>query len=400
MKNSQQGPFQKRNSCGRIKFICFSLCLLGFLKASKEAFAAKIVGEKNCSVKIDAEFSQGDKLFVIGPPSEGGKKIAMIEVMRSKGGVSLGKVVKGNKHCGKMKGFEVVEGSKSSSGLKSTSESSGEASGKKSDKKSAHSAGNLKGKTVAADVMGTLPFSLWSSKGLYQNTQENLPTLNLLGFGLDLDLWPGVFVNKHSLLMQMFGIGLSYTSRFSYPEIEVAPPTESKDQTFGKISPSATTLLAEFMVRYPYLNGMLSTEARVGYISHALKVKLSSPGALSRSPLRDFNLSGYGFGLIQRVYLMELLRLNVGFVFPLTLSGVADNTSEKTKDKTAAYTEVVTKPAGLMFHASVDGYFGLLRGTFGVKYESFSMTVPILEGGELSVSQSFISPYLGLGILF
>ena len=386
-----------------------TFCSLLMSLSPARLWAAKIISEKACAVRIDAELEAGSKHFVLRGTGAAAKKVAQVEVLRSKNGASLGKVIKGNKLCGKLKGLELQaagaskvaggSGAKEPGASGSKSRISNANSAASSDANASSSSFASKGKTVAVDFGTSLMMSLWSTKGLYQNTQENLPTLSLLGFSLGLDLWPAAFVDRNSFLMQIFGLGVSYVSRFSYPDIQVDPPVESTNRTVGKISPSSSTMLIEGMLRYPYLQGMLVSEARVGYLSHSLKVKLTDQGALSRSPLRDVELSGIALGLKQRIFLIDMLRINFGFVFPLTLSGVADNTSEKTKEKSALYSEKVTSASGILGDFSVDGYFGMFKATLGLTYESFSLTVPLLEGGDHIVEQQFISPFLGIGVL-
>jgi hypothetical protein len=63
------------------------------------ALGAKIVAEKNCSVRLDGEFELGSKPFVLKKGDPKKAKIAQLEILKSKDGASLAKVIKGNKCC-------------------------------------------------------------------------------------------------------------------------------------------------------------------------------------------------------------------------------------------------------------------------------------------------------------
>lgn len=348
---------------------------------SREALAAKIVAEKNCSVRIDEELRPGQRVFVVREQGGKTRRVAVVQISRSGKGISLGKVVQGPRPCARLKGLSVQ-----------TAAGSPQAKG--------WGQGQAKGLSLlpALDADVQLQYVRFSGEGLHQRIGQGLPTLNLFGVALQIDAWPGLFVDRKSLLMQAFGLGVRYSLAQAIPEIDVSAPLEAPSQEPGKQQTTPSTLLVEVAGRYPYLDGKLATEVRLGYLIHELEHTLTTRGSLPRVPLRAVNYSGVTLGVKQRARFIEPVRVNVGVTLPVMLSGTADSTSDKTTDRAAFDTANVKSAAGLLVDASVDGLLGKFKGTVGISYETYGSTVDLVEGGSVTLDETFLSFYIGAGV--
>lgn len=378
------GPFIKRGATsmgvkGLLRFASVAVfaTLLGV--CAQEALAARVVAEKNCSVRIDEELPPGQKVFVVRQQGGRTKRIAVVQVSRSGRGISLGKVVQGPRPCGGLKGLSVQT-----------------AGGKDQNSSGAPAKGLSLLPALDADLQ--FQYVMFSGEGLHQRTDQPVPTLSLFGAGLQLDAWPGLFIDRKSYLLQAIGLGIRYSFAQSIPEIDVNPPPESANQESGKQQINPTTLLAELAGRFPYLEGKLATEIRVGYLMHDLEHTLTTQGSLPRAPLRDVHYAGLTVGLKQRMRFIEPMRVNLGVTLPVMLSGTADNTSEKTADRASLSSGDVKDAAGLLVDASVDGILKMFKGTFGVSYETYGSTVDLLEGGSMTLDQTSLTFYIGAGV--
>jgi hypothetical protein len=346
---------------------------------SPKAHAARIVAEKNCSVRIDDELRPGQKVFVVR--TQGGKqrKVAIVQISRSGKGLSLGKVIQGPRPCASLKGLAV----ESARGPKGKSAGPG-----------------AKGLALLPALDAELDFQyiMFSGSGLHQRTDQSVPSLSLFGLGVQADVWPGLFVDRKSLLWQAFGLGVRYSQAQAVPEIDVAPPPESPDQTPGKQQSTPSTLLVEVAGRYPYMDGKLATELRVGYLMHSIEHTLTTRGALPRPPLRNVAYSGLTIGVKQRVRLIDVVRANLGVTIPVMLAGSADNSSERTADRTATYAADVKEAGGFLIDASVDGILRMFKGTLGLTYETYGAKLDLAEGGSVTLDQTSIILYIGAGV--
>ena len=385
---------------------CFMLAMLVFLKGNV-ALAARITAEKSCSFRLDTSFPVDTELNVMVEKAGKKRKAALLKVTKSNGKISLAKLVKGPKKCAALKGAEAlpVDGSvvpDAKNADSTASSDSGDSAGSEAGSGSGSSSGGKRTRMSMLDGSVGLLFSSFGSKGLHQNTEQKLPSLNLSGADISLDFWPGLLVNKEGGVAGLFGLGLRYIHRTTIPgvsDIDVDAPEDSTDQTKGKQRTTATTLAAAAAARYLYLENKLTSELHIGYLRHSLSNSLVSKGALPRPPLRNLSYTGFFVGLKQRMLVLPSLRGTLGVMVPVGLSGVADNTSEATVPRDAAFTEKVKAPSALIVEGVVEGVFSKLKAGVSVGYETYSATVPLLEGSEITVSESFLTFALFAGVL-
>jgi hypothetical protein len=353
---------------GLMFFVCF---------VASAAEATRITAEKNCSVRIDGNYDPGEKLFVLRDSNGRRKKIAIVQVSRVKGNSSYGKVIRGPMDCQRLKGLSV-----------------------ESARKDVSPGGRNRYDLSVLESSAFAGYLGFQGVGLHQNTnsdQKNT-SMSLYALNFNAEFWPGEWISKNQDILAFFGASLRYQYGLAIPDIQVDPPAEAKNATSGAQQTTPTTLIVSLAARYPLLNGKSVSEFHVGYISHQLTHQLTSRGGLLRVPLRDVSVSGFAVGLKQKYWVYNNFRAQLGLTFPIGLTGLADNTSERTKDRTAVFDGETKGNSGLLVDASIESILGMFKGSVGVNYEAWSGQVTLLEGPNHSFEESYLFFYLGAGV--
>lgn len=369
-------PRTKCSDLDTITWPCAALLCLAFFSWEGRALGqAQITAEKNCNVRIEGEtFSDGEKVSVYKDVKGRSRKIAIVQISKSRPGKkAIGKVVAGQKYCGSLKGALVKGASGGQAGT---------------------SAGSVSLPRVDAQMLFGLLFL--TSGGVHQRVTQTLPRLQLFGFELAADAYPLLFTGQ-GFAQKALGLGFRYRLGKAIPDIDVTAPDNDLSKS-GKQQTTPTDVQFDIIVRIPYLNDSMTTEVRpVAYLSHSLQHTLSSSNGLARSPLRDIQYSGFGFGLKQRYQPMNFLRLNMGFMLPFALKGKVDNTTEQSDS--IASTATVKTASGYMFDLSADYLFKMFKFSAGLQNTSYKSQVELSGGGTLAVSENYLFLYAGAGIL-
>ncbi len=376
---------------------------LGLFGLHDTAFAAAtVLAEKNCSLKLEGEeFEKGAKVNLFR--EEGGKKrrLAIAEIIRVQpGGKAVAKVIKGQKQCGSLKGASAeLSGSSSSSGTASKTESSGDAP---------------KGKLPKLDASFLVGGLRLGSANIHKDG-EPIDALVFTGIGIGADFYPLMFAGN-GLLHRMVGIGFSYKMGIA-SDIEITDNTEpaavaladryrlfqaeAEAPPAGKLKLAPTDIDFALIARYAYMNDALSTEGRIGFLSHALEGKITAGEA--PSPLYSTKFSGPVIGVMQRWNPIPVLRINIGGAYRI-LSGTL--AVEKPVEATGAeqtFELDVQKKSGSGFGMELSGDFiyKIFKVTGGLQMSTFNA---VIETGKedsptAAFSESYTFFYLGLGVL-